>query len=265
MMTETTVEKFLRFGAAVLLGGLAVARTAGPGWQERMDGTFFIVMGVAILLLLIPVSRLKQLKAGGLELALDRPEVVGAIGTLNLARVEDGQLRAALTRIQPQLPTIKGSRVLWIDDRPEKIVALRRLLRSLGVNVLSAVSSDDARRVLSTDNDFDLLISDVQRKGTTHELTGGVPIHEGTNFVVWLRTKHEDPVVRSMPVVFYAAYDWERLVDFTRPARETQPEPAMANAVPDFVEKVVNTLAQARATPLSAGGEKEATVARNDT
>ena len=76
-----------------------------------MDGTFFVVVGVVILLLLIPISRLRQLKAGGFELALDRPEVVGAIGSLNLARVEDGQLRAALKRAEPQL---NGRGVEWV-------------------------------------------------------------------------------------------------------------------------------------------------------
>lgn len=265
MTTENTGDSFLRFGAAILLGTLAVARTFGPGWQERMDATFFVVVGVTILLLLIPVSRLRQLKAGGLELSLDRPEVVGAIGSLNLASVEDGELRAVLKRSETHMSTIRGSRVLWIDDRPEKIVALRRLLRSLGVDVVSAISSKDARQVLSADTDFDLLISDVQREGDSHKFTGGVPIHEGTNFVVWLRRKHEDPAVRSLPVVFYAAYDWQRLVDFTRPARETQPEPAISNSVSDFVGKIVSELVKARAAPLRAGGEKEPTHTRAET
>ncbi|MEJ2429545.1 MAG: hypothetical protein P8075_11590 [Deltaproteobacteria bacterium] len=256
MTTENTFDRYIRFGGAIILSVLAIARTIGPEWQDRMDGTFFVVLGAAILLLLIPISRLRQLKAGSLELALDRPEVAGAIESLNLERVEDVQLRAALKRTESQLLTIRRSRVLWIDDRPEKLVALRRLLRALGVNVVSTISSEDARRVLSADSDFDLLVTDVQREGDTHELTGGTPIHEGTNFVVWLRTKHKDPVVRSIPVVFYAAYDWDRLVKFTRSARETQPEPAMANSVPDFIEKVVNALAKARAAPLSVGGEK---------
>ena len=265
MITESAVDRFLRFGAAALLGALAFARTAVPGWQERMDATFFVVVGVAILLLLVPISRLRQFKAGSLEFSLDRPEIVGAIGSLNLARVEDTKLRVTLRQAELQLPTIRGSRVLWIDDRPQKIVALKRLLRSLGINIVSAISTEDASRILSADSDFDLLISDVQRVGDSHKVTGGVPIHEGTNFLVWLRTKHEDPVVRAIPAVFYAAYDWDRLIEFTRPARETQPEPAVANSVPGFVESVVNALAKARTAPLTAGGEKEPTYARNDT
>ena len=217
-----------------------------------------------MILALVPVSRLRQFKAGNLELTLDRPEVIGAIGGLNVARTEDSKLRAALKQLEPQLTTIRGSRVLWIDDRPEKIVALRRLFRSLGVNVVSAVSSEEARVILAADSDFDLLISDVQRRGETHTATGGVPIHDGTNFIVWLRTKQPDPVVRAIRVVFYAAYDWERLVEFTRPARETQPEPAIANSVPDLVENVVSLLAKARADPLSASGPKEPTHPRKD-
>jgi CheY-like chemotaxis protein len=256
-MTESKLDRCLRFGGAIVLGALAVARTLGAGWQDRMDGTFFVVVGVAILLFLIPISRLRQLKAGSLELSLDRPEVVGAIGGLNLPRVEDEQLRAVLRRAESQLPTIRRSRLLWIDDHPEKLVALRRLLRALGVDVVSVTSSEDASRALFIDNDFDLLISDVHREGETHKLTGGVPILDGTNFVVWLRTKQEDPAVRSIPVVFYAAYDWQRLVKYTRSALETEPQPVVANAVPDFVEKVINALEKTRTAPFRVGGEKE--------
>ena len=148
-----------------------------------------------------------------------------------------------------ELESIRGSRVLWIDDNPHNILGVRRLLRALGINIVSAVSSEAAESILETDNDFDLIVTDVQRMGDSHKITGGVIIHEGVNYIIRLR-EHPDPVIAHMPVIFYAAYEWEKLVKHTRPVRELLPEPEISNAAPDFVVKVVNTLAIQRATPI---------------
>ena len=154
------------------------------------------------------------------------------------------------------LAAIQGSRVIWIDDHPAKLVALRRLFRSLGISVHCADSSETAEAMLKRDSDFDLVITDVQREGDSHQMTGGIAIHEGVNFLVWLRTRHDDFTVREMPAAIYAAYDWERLVKFTEPARATLPEPSVSNNVPDFIDKVIHQLARARSTPLKAAGAK---------
>jgi CheY-like chemotaxis protein len=130
------------------------------------------------------------------------------------------------------------------------------------VEVVSAISSDAALAVLESDNDFDLILSDVQRDDETYKATGGVRIHGGVNFVVVLR-RHQDPVIRSLPVIFYAAYEWERLVTFTRPARELQPEAEMANGVSDLLPKTVRRLVEMRSRPILAKAKKEATRARD--
>src|SRR5207302_9651723 len=129
---------------------------------------------------------------------------------------------------------IRGSRVLWVDDNPDTILGERRVLRALGVEVTSVNSSLDAERTLQADNDFDLIISDIQRQGDTYKITGGEPIHEGVNLVIKFRTQRKDegdPVVKSMPVIFYAAYERERLVAFTRRVRELPPEAEIANSI----------------------------------
>lgn len=253
----------LRVLIALVLVGLAVFRALSSTLAESMDETFFLLIGLSLALLLLPIEKLTALKAGGFELSLEKPQVQGAIRGLGLERVEDKRLKGKISKHNELLPAIMGSRVLWIDDRPHKIVAERRLLRALGVDVTAATSSEMARGILDADNDFDLIITDVQRNGTTHELTGGVPIHEGANFIVWLRKEYPDPVVRTLPVVFYAAYAWERLVRFTRPARETAPEPAIANTIADLVEKVIDRLAEARSAPIATREKKTPTSARN--
>ena len=252
-------NQVVQYIVACALLMLAVVRTVGPGWQGRMDAVFFTVVGVAAVLSLIPLSGLKSFNAGSVEVTLAQPEVAAAIGGLQLTQVQNGELRTTLEAAKDILSSVRGSRVLWIDDRPEKIVALRRVLRALGVDIVCALSSEKAKEKLAVDADFDLLVSDVQRKGDTYKTTGGIDIHEGTNFIVWLRSKHADPVVRQIPVAFYAAYDWERLVDFTEPARKTLPEPTISNTVPDFIDKVIRQLVKSRSTPLIAGGAKEPT------
>ena len=243
---------------------LAVVRTAWhPQLSGRMDSIFFVLIGAAAILLLVPLQRLKSFKAAGLEFSLDQPQVQGAISSLQLDRIQDEKLRSSLARLEDQLAAIRGSRVLWIDDRPHKILAERRLLRALGVEVVPAVSSEGAEGILEVDNDFDLIITDVQRLGESYKLNDGIEIHEGVNFVVKLRKSHSDPVVQLIPIIFYAAYPLERLIRFTRPAREFYPTPDIANSVADLAPKVVKLLAEARSTPIAAGERKKATSARD--
>ena len=226
--------------------------------KGRMDGPFFVLFLGAFLLWLVPWDELSSFKAGGVEISLQQPQVQAAVGSLGLDRVEDERLRSELLRMAPDLQLVRGSKVLWIDDKPHQLLGARRLLRALGVNVVSAVSSVAAEQILGSDNDFDVVISDVQRLGETYKEVGGPQIHEGVNFIIKLR-RNPDPNIRNMPVIFYAAYDWERLVEFTRRAREIQPEPEISNSALDFVPKVIRQLAEQRAKLIAYGGEKEAT------
>jgi hypothetical protein len=158
--------------------------------NERMDSICLLLIASAILIFFLPWERLKSLKAGGIELSLDQPQVRGAIDSLGLNRVENKQLREKLSRRAPEIEQVKGSRVLWIDDRPHNILGERRLLRVLGIEVVTAVSSEMAEEILFRDNDFDMIISDVQRKGESYKLNDGIPNHEGVNFIVKLRKGH---------------------------------------------------------------------------
>jgi CheY-like chemotaxis protein len=251
-----------RVTAAAAIAALAVLRIAFHGrLGDAIDSTFLLMLAIALVLVFVPLDKLQSLKAGGFELALTRAEVQGALAALGLDRIDDTILRDRLSSLSRELRAIVGSRVLWIDDRPHNLLAERRLFRALGVHVVPAVSSERAAAILEEDNDFDLILTDVQRKDDVYRATGGPPIHGGVNFIRVLRT-HEDPAVRSLPVIFYAAYEWERLVDFTRPARELQPEAGMANRLIDLLPEVVRVLAEARSRPLAVAQKKEATAPR---
>lgn len=253
------INKYGKISLSVVLVVLAVIRWVFYDIAlERMDSVFFSLVVAAILVYIVPWENIKTFKAAGIELSLEQSAVKAAISGLGLNRINDKQLRAQLARLGEDLQSIRGGRVLWIDDKPHKIIGERRLLRALGIQVISAKSSTVAETILDTDNDFDLVISDVQRRGDSYKLNNGVEIHEGVNFIVKLR-QHGDSTVKAIPVVFYAAYEWDRLVKFTRPAREIQPEAEISNSVNDFVPKVVTQLAKSRENPILYGEKKETT------
>ena len=261
-MPDGTRIETRQIAAAIVVLGLATSRVLWPEFAVKTDAIFLTLVATGLALLVFPLKNIKSLKAAGIELFLDAPHVQGAVAGLNLNRIEDTRLKSRLQALSHILPVIAGSRLLWIDDRPEKIIGERRLLRALGVTVVPATSSKQACELLLADKDFDLIVSDVQRHGDTHEVIGGIDIHEGVNFIVWLRTQLNDPFVKEIPALFYAAYDWPRLVEFTRPARETLPEPGISNSVADFVPKVLVALAESRELTIKVPSEKTPTHVR---
>ena len=251
---------------AVIVIALAFARLIfHTPLSPRMDAVFFIVIGVGLVLLLVPVRYLRTFKAGGFEFSLEQPHVQSAISGLDLNRLQNSRMIADLTRLKDELIAVRGSRVLWIDDHPHTVVAERRLLRALGVDVVTASSSNEAERTLEGDNDFDLIITDVQRHGDNYRTTGGIDIHDGVNFIVRLRKDHKDPVITKLPVIFYAAYDPDRLMEFTAPARAQYWKTETANSEQELIPKAVKLLSHSRSTPIVGREKKTPTAIRRRT
>ncbi len=225
--------------------------------STRLDTVALTLIISAILLYIIPWENLRTFKAGGIELSLEQSQVKSAIDSLSLDK-DKQKIIGQLSRLDVELQLVRGAKVLWIDDKPHKLIGVRRLLRALGIQIVSATSSPMAKDILETDNDFDLIITDIQRYEHNLAKRENNITLDGVDFIVKLR-EHKDPTIRALPVVFYAAYDWERLVLFTRPAREKQPEPDISNSVSDFIPKVVKRLASSRAMPIKYDEEKEPT------
>lgn len=259
------IARALQYAAALLLLALATARLLWPEATAAMDGMFGALIAGAIVLALAPLDRLRTIKAGGLEVILDSPQVRGAIDGLDL-QYAGSAIRDHLLSLGGLVHLVRDARILWIDDRPESVTGERRLLRSLGAAIVPATSSEDAYKLLRSDGDFDLIVSDVQRSGDYYKAYGGVDIHDGVNFVRWLRDQPETvdgkrslAPGRETPVVFYAAYDWPRLVRFTAPVAETEPPVALANSVRDLISKVVLQLKSARDSAPPVHGAKTPT------
>lgn len=245
---------------SVVLIALAVFRLlSSDAVSERMDQTFLLLIVFAVLIPLIPWGRLTTFKAAGVELIMEQGQVRGALDSMGLDRIESEKIRNQIMGLKSELQRFQGSRILWIDDRPDNIVAERRLFRALGAEIVPALSSEDAQEKLYQDSDFDLIISDVQREGgESYKFNNGVPLHEGANFITKLRSQSEAHV-RSLPVIFYAAYDWQRLVEFTRSPRETVPEPELSNTVETLVIKAIKRVAELREYPIRVEGKKGVT------
>lgn len=98
-------------------------------------------------------SGLNGARQGDLERAAVRcSEAEQLIATAQTERTHDGAWRGA----QPMSPT-----VLLVDDEPLSRAAARRVLRSLGCHVLEAEGAGQARTLVESEQQIDLLISDV--------------------------------------------------------------------------------------------------------
>jgi CheY-like chemotaxis protein len=256
----------LKIVLSVVLVMFAVTRFSYyESLSTRMDLVFLSLVLSAFLLWMLPWAdlweRLSGVNIGGFGFSLEAPHVKAALGvTINDAKWQEniGQssseeeiksnLIQRLKRLEEEIPIVRGSRILWVDDNPHTILGERRLLRALGIDIMPARSSKEAQDILEKDNDFDLIITDVWR-------TGG---YEGVDFIVSLR-KEENVHIRSLPVIFYAAYPWDTLVARTRPARELQPEAEVSNSADDLIPKVIRRLAEERTTRTTAIDRKKPT------
>lgn len=279
---------WVRVSLFLALVALALLRLLVPAAQG-IDATFLAMIVLALALLLVPWERvpwdrLGAFKAFGVEISLaEQPQVRGAVESLidpkGLAVSKElrTRLEDALQLVAGDLDKIRGSRVLSIDDNPNTVLGERRLLRALGIEVVQATSSRRAEHLFREDAHFDLLITDVQRDGESYKELRQIgleasPIHEGANFVAaWLR-RQPDQFISHLPVLFYAAYPWDALLDHTATARSTSPDSVVArsassiimtdlcNTPDDLVKKTVTMLAWVKRHPIEVEIKPEKTV-----
>lgn len=182
---------------------LAIYRVKYPdSSQVWLDSTFILLLTIPPLAFLFPWHRLQTFKAVGIELILESPSARGAIAGLEMSASDNREIRRTLYKLRDAIEDSKGSRILWIDDHPEEILGERRILRAIGVQVVSANSTNSAKNILEEDNDFDLVISDMQRKSEPESEYGR---YGGIEYIKRLRNGN-DPVSANLPVVFYTAY-----------------------------------------------------------
>jgi CheY-like chemotaxis protein len=75
---------------------------------------------------------------------------------------------------QPGENALEGSNILWIDDHPEGNSTERRCFAALGMTVTTVESTQSALACLANE-DFDLILSDVDREGSNHTGLDALP------------------------------------------------------------------------------------------
>jgi len=100
------------------------------------------------------ISRRLQKKSGHKK-PDDEPGLLGRLG-----------FSAVLKRARMVAPALKAAEILWVDDNPGNNIYERMMLKSLGIIVDVAVSTDEALAMLSMRH-YDAVISDMERHGNT--------------------------------------------------------------------------------------------------
>lgn len=214
--------------------------------SQRMDETFLILLLMGTLIPLIPWENITFFKAAGIELKLELPQVKGAISSLDLPSIENENLVSLLKLNSDNLDKIRGSRILWIDDNPELLLGERRLLRSLDIDVQMEISSKDAFKLLKKDNDFDLIISDLQRSETFDEKQ---TIHGGAYFIKHIREEFTVRYTKNIPIIVYSGFK-ERSESVLRNSgiKDTS-NIYLCDKLTKLIELIINNLTKSRSYP----------------
>jgi CheY-like chemotaxis protein len=248
-----------KLGLFVFLVAFALFVLLYPGLtNQEIDTSVPILITLAVLVVILPWERLTSLKAAGVELQLDRPQIDKAIGDLRTLKgkenINDEKVRALLNRLAPEIEQSRGSRILWIDNRPNNVWGERRLFRALEIETVMAVSSEMATHMLETDGDFDLLISDM--RGARDVEPGDDTRPDAVRFVEQLRETEtarlqEDRYKHIPPlsVVFYSGKPYSRLLDYTQSVRGAEPLVVIAQGLETFLFDVLRILSQVRSEP----------------
>lgn len=248
----------LKFGISVVALTLASLIIIDPYDSKKwLDSTFLLLIMVPLLAFLIPWHRLTAFKAAGVELVLESPSVRGAIEGIKMSSNESRSIRRTLYALRNAIDDSRGGRVLWIDDHPEEILGERRILRALGIQVVSTKDSDSARGILSEDDDFDLLLSDMQRKS---EPESQFSRYGGIEFIKEIRQSNVDPVVRNLPVIFYTAYSPDQVERiFDQVAASELPDIHVCHSIEGLLKEVFRILPTVRAEAIRVSSSKRAT------
>lgn len=248
-----------KLGLFAFLVAFALFVLLYPGLtDQKVDTSVLILITLAVLVVILPWERLTSLKAAGVELELDRPQIDKAIGDLRTLKgkenINDEKVRALLKRLAPEIEQSIGSRILWIDNSPDNVWGERRLFRVLEIETVMAVSSDMATHILETDGDFDLLISDM--RGADGVEPGDDAKPEAVRFVEQLRetetARHQKDRYKHippLPVVFYSGKQYSKLLDYTQSVRGSEPIVVVAQGLETFLIDVLRILSQVRSEP----------------
>lgn len=132
---------------------------APASWAlDRLLTTAAAVVTVAAFFIAITIYLAQKSEGGTLSAELQR----AIRDALDTARKQRGEDREPGATMESEIRSIKGARVLWVDDRPENCVYEARALRNAGADITFVLTTDGAKAALVA-SPFDLVISDMGR------------------------------------------------------------------------------------------------------
>lgn len=105
--------------------------------------------------------RINKVAMFGVDIAFVGQELDRGIEESN-AQVSQQERSQVLRRAQGLAPILRGASLLWVDDNPENNRTEQRILRTLGIKIDEARSTDAGLKMLSQSS-YDALISDMNR------------------------------------------------------------------------------------------------------
>jgi CheY-like chemotaxis protein len=113
------------------------------------------------------LPRMTGLKAFGFEATFIREELDKAVDK-QAAQVSENDRSQVLRRASRVASILQEAQILWVDDNPDNNIYERRMLRSLGIFIDLARSTQEALSMLQH-TEYDVVISDMEREGVPDE------------------------------------------------------------------------------------------------
>ena len=112
------------------------------------------------------IPQLSELKAFGVEAKFIKDELTKA--SRQNPEIKEKALNQVARRSQRIASIIQGAKLLLVNDIPEQMINLQRILQSLGVVVDVARSTQTAITMMAQ-TDYDVIVSDMSRNGIPDE------------------------------------------------------------------------------------------------
>lgn len=114
----------------------------------------------------ILIPQLSEFKAFGIEAKFIKEELAKA--ALKNPEVKETALNQVTRRSQRIASITQGARLLLVNDIPEEMINIQRILQSLGVIVDTARTTQSALNMLANTG-YDVIVSDMNRDGIPNE------------------------------------------------------------------------------------------------
>lgn len=223
--------------------------------NNLMDSTFILLLFVSLILFLIPFEKISSLKAGGVEIELFENKIKNAIEGLEIKKIENEHLYKAIIEQRDKIDTIKGSRILWIDDTPRSVLGERRILRSLGLDIHSANNREVVLDILDRDIDFDLIISDIQWLNDSNDNNSN--FYGGIQLAKELRLKFKNEPINLVKTIFYTSFKKDQIERIhTQTDFLSIENVILCYTIEELLTSVINSLNEINKNPIKVTSSK---------